>query len=267
MLPHVFVGCSSEAAQHVAPVIQLKLARTAMVQIWNQGLFSPGTYVLDVLSERADGFDFAILIFAADDVVESRGKSYVAVRDNTVLEAGFFLAHLGRLRTFIMAPSMEGLKLPSDFDGLTRVPYPKEMSPDLILSELEPACYTLRTRIQELGKRERPEARMSDGAIVVLALLAAAPNTPLVTVRKVVAHFNGDADDAHLGWEKATQYLVLNLSQLGLVEFATAGVSVTSLQLTRKGRVNAQDAEFKAALRRVLTSPRGAGLTEFFPTS
>jgi predicted nucleotide-binding protein len=70
--------------------MQAELARAANVQIWTQDFFPPGSYVLDVLAEKANRFDFAILIFAADDVLESRGKRYLAARDNTVLEAGFF---------------------------------------------------------------------------------------------------------------------------------------------------------------------------------
>jgi CRP/FNR family cyclic AMP-dependent transcriptional regulator len=132
MLPHIFVGSSTEAAEHVAAVIQAELSRVATVQIWNQDFFPPGSYVIDTLAEKVNRFDFAILIFAADDLLESRGKRYLVARDNTVLEAGFFLAQLGRMRTFIVAPSADNLKLPSDFSGLTRITCPKELSLDLI---------------------------------------------------------------------------------------------------------------------------------------
>jgi predicted nucleotide-binding protein len=86
----VFIGSSLETAQVIVPHIRCGLW-VAQVQVWNQDdFFPPGCYVLDVLEERADDFDCAVIIFAADDTAEIKGKKCLIARDNTVLEYGFF---------------------------------------------------------------------------------------------------------------------------------------------------------------------------------
>jgi hypothetical protein len=264
MKPRVFIGSSSEAAEHVAPVIQSELSQVASAQIWNQSFFPPGTYVLDVLAEKAATFDFAILVFAADDVVESRGKRFLAARDNTVLEAGYFLAELGRLRTFIVAPDADGLKIPSDMSGLSWIPYPGNLDPDLIRAELGPSCFTLRTRIQQLGARSRPETQLSEGMTVVLGLLSATRVTLPIRVQELLARFNGDASFAHPGWEKSTQYLLWSLSNHGLVELSKVD-SFGGFQLTTRGRSHTQSPQFKFALKRIQMSDRGARIADILP--
>jgi predicted nucleotide-binding protein len=67
--PVVFLGCSTEATEFIAPAIQDDLNRYALVQMWNQGFFRPGRYILEELTDQAKRFDFALLLFAADDIV------------------------------------------------------------------------------------------------------------------------------------------------------------------------------------------------------
>jgi predicted nucleotide-binding protein len=45
--------------------------------------------------------DFAILVLAADDIVESRDATHNAPRDNVIREHGFFTGGLGRGRVYI----------------------------------------------------------------------------------------------------------------------------------------------------------------------
>ena len=262
MLPYIFVGCSSEAAEHVASAIQAELARTANLQIWNQDFFPPGGYVLDTLAEKASRFDFAILIFAADDVLESRGNRYLAVRDNTVLEAGFFLAHLGRKRTFIVTPNEPSLKLPSDLLGLTRVAYPKELRVDLIRAELGPACTQMRNRINELGKRDGVESKLSEGMIAAMGLIESRSTVDLHDLSEFLAGLNQGSEPDCLAWRKAAQYLILYLVEAGLVEY-TVGSSVR-LKLSKAGTELANSDSFKGRLSGILGSDRGALVVRLF---
>jgi hypothetical protein len=262
MLPYVFIGSSSEAAEHVASAVQAELARAANVQIWNQDFFPPGSYVLDTLAEKADRFDFAIFIFAADDVVESRGKRYLAARDNTVLEAGFFLAHLGRKRTFIVAPNEPDLKLPSDLHGLTRIPYPHQLSMDLIRAEMGPACTQMRNSIRELGKRNSIESKLSDGMITVLGLIEARSSVSPPDLGELLARFNRGNKTDRQAWGKAAQYLILYLEQAGLIEH-TVLTSMT-LKLSKAGIELARSEAFKRKLNEILVTDRGALVRALF---
>jgi predicted nucleotide-binding protein len=50
-------------------------------------------------------FDFAVMVFTPDDVIESRKKVEKAPRDNVVFELGLFLSRPeGPQRTFVIAP-------------------------------------------------------------------------------------------------------------------------------------------------------------------
>jgi len=262
MLPHVFIGSSSEAAENVASAMQAELARAAHVQIWTQDFFPPGSYVLDVLAEKASRFDFAILIFAADDVLESRGKRYLAARDNTVLEAGFFLALLGRKRTFIVAPSEPDLKLPSDLHGLTRVSYPRELSVELIRAEMGPACTLIRSSIRDLGKRHDLESKLSDGMIAALGLIEARQNLSPSELGDLLARLNTGKKSDHQAWGKAAQYLTLYLEQAGLIEIAV--LTSTTIKLSRLGAELAGSEAFKRKLNEILVSGRGDSARSLF---
>ena len=42
---------------------------------------------------------------------------------DALFELGLFMGHLGRERTFVVHPSGESVKIPSDLAGLTTAPY------------------------------------------------------------------------------------------------------------------------------------------------
>jgi predicted nucleotide-binding protein len=135
----VFIGCASEDLP-AAQKIQNQLRRTALVQIWNQGAFKSGGYVLETLLRLVKEYDCAIFLLTANDIIEHRGNRYLVARDNVIFEAGLFYSQLGRQRTFLIVPEVADLKLPSDLDGLIKLSYrPPHMQSDMELS-LAPAC-------------------------------------------------------------------------------------------------------------------------------
>ena len=99
--PKVFIGSSSEGLD-VARSLKHELSDVAKITLWNEGVFALSRSYLESLIEALDSFDFAILIFRADDVVTSRAISSSATRGNVLFELGLFMGRLGRSRTFVV---------------------------------------------------------------------------------------------------------------------------------------------------------------------
>lgn len=237
--PIAFLACSSEAAVNIAPSIQAMVSRSAIVQMWTQDFFRPGRFVLEELVDQAGKFDFCLILFAADDIVNLRGKKYIAARDNTVLEAGLFISKIGRYRTLILLPDMPNLRLPSDLAGLTVIKYPAKPDPDLISAELGPACREIVRAIDSLGFKEITAPITTGGMLAVMKVFESALVLGDGGIELILATFSGaitlglkagayeedviivadkqhtwesrDETREHKGWEKAGQYCVLFL--------------------------------------------------------
>jgi predicted nucleotide-binding protein len=118
-LPQIFVASSQESLKY-AHAIQKNLDDDADVTVWNQGVFRLSSFGIESLSKVLDKSDFAIFVFAPDDVLQLRKKSYAAVRDNVVFELGLFMGKLGRPRTFMVVPKgSKDLRIPTDLVGIT----------------------------------------------------------------------------------------------------------------------------------------------------
>ena len=88
--PMIFIGCSSETmpiAEKVRAALKTDLNE---VRIWNEGVFQASKSTLDSLIDTARAYDFGVLILDANDVIESRGQTTVAPRDNVIFELGMF---------------------------------------------------------------------------------------------------------------------------------------------------------------------------------
>jgi hypothetical protein len=116
--PKVFVG-SSEKNLKVAGLLAQALKKDAEVIIWNEGVFDLNRGVLEGLLSKLDEFDFAVLVWAADDMTLSNGQLSPSARDNVLFECGLFMGRLGRDRVFIVCDESAELRIPSDFAGVT----------------------------------------------------------------------------------------------------------------------------------------------------
>lgn len=155
--PRVFIGSSAEGEQ-VALTLQVALDAQAdcEVTVWSQGVFGAGTYPLPTLIQTAQQADFAILVMTADDVVTSRNIEGPAPRDNVILEFGLFLGALGDTRrALVLCPKSPQVKLPSDLAGLTRL-HPYDSNHSSLRAALGPAALSVKTVIDEHGRRPRP---------------------------------------------------------------------------------------------------------------
>lgn len=95
MKPTLFVASSVEGIE-LAKSLQLNLQHSIDVSLWNQTNFSPSTSTLESLLDTVRGLDFGVFVFSPDDVLRSRGKSYLSARDNVLFECGPFFGRLGR---------------------------------------------------------------------------------------------------------------------------------------------------------------------------
>lgn len=155
--PRVFFISSKESLE-VAKGLRHGLRYTeADSELWSDDdIFPAGSYPLDMLEKQVDTADFGVAIAHPDDIVHSRDKKSAAPRDNVLFELGFFMSRLKRERTFLLVPKGgPELKLPSDFKGLTPIPYTplsgaKGEVPTKVLSS---TIYELEQRINTLGCR------------------------------------------------------------------------------------------------------------------
>lgn len=122
--PKVFIG-SSQANLRVAELITngLRDKGCADVQPWYEGVFDLNEGYLETLTTKVREFDFAVLVFAPDDLTQSEGTAARSPRDNVLFEAGLFMGALGRRRVFIVCDKSTKIKIPTDFAGVSLLTY------------------------------------------------------------------------------------------------------------------------------------------------
>jgi predicted nucleotide-binding protein len=146
-LPRIFVGSSKESKKYAA-AINGNLDEQANVTVWNQNVFKLTKTALESLVEQLSETDYAIFVFAPDDVLKLRKEKFFAVRDNIIFELGLFMGRLGRDRTFIVAPrNGKKLRIPSDLFGLTMGTFNANREDRKWRSALGPFCDEVMERI------------------------------------------------------------------------------------------------------------------------
>ncbi|MDB4892332.1 MAG: cyclic nucleotide-binding domain protein [Gemmatimonadetes bacterium] len=146
----VFVISSAEALPIARAIENAFEYDPFNLTVWTDGVFKASWYPVESLEQQLDSSDFAVAIASPDDVVESRGESAAAARDNVIFELGLFIGRLGRKRSFLLEPRGEEVKLPSDLSGITTIPY-RPASGTAIGPAVGPACNKMREIINDLG--------------------------------------------------------------------------------------------------------------------
>lgn len=149
--PRLFIASSKEGLDY-AYAIQKNLDDDADVTVWTQGIFDLSATTVESLIGALDKFDFAIFVFAPDDVLRIRQRKFVAVRDNVVFELGLFMGKLGRDRTFIVVPKSSDLRIPTDLAGITPGKFNPERNDGNLSAALGAFCNDVRLQIRT-GKR------------------------------------------------------------------------------------------------------------------
>jgi hypothetical protein len=162
--PRVFIGSSTEGLE-VAQALQFQLKGDANVTLWNEGVFELTSPYLGSLLKATDRFDYAILVFRADDEVISRGVTSPVTRGNVVFELGLFLGAIGADRTFVVYDTCKRPKVISDLEGITFAPFDSAADAN-ILSAVAPAVFFIRQQLKR---------RISDYGSSQLLFLASNP--------------------------------------------------------------------------------------------
>jgi hypothetical protein len=148
----IFVGSSTESLDF-AHTIQVLLDDFADVTVWSQGVFGLGQTTIEALEAAMAKFDFAVLVFGADDLVLTRGVEQKSARDNILIETGLFVGRFGRERTFLVCAKDEAIKIPTDLAGLSVAGFLVARHSADPLASLGPACTQIRRAVQSLGPR------------------------------------------------------------------------------------------------------------------
>lgn len=151
--PSVFIGSSSEGLEFARAVRSL-LTQDAEITLWNEGLFGLGSTFIETLITSLSRFDFAILIFTPDDIIQSRDVETFSPRDNVIFELGLFMGFLGRSRTFVLHQSNAKVKIPSDLAGMVTATYEWPREDKSYKSAVGAACDSIRDVIRDLGIAE-----------------------------------------------------------------------------------------------------------------
>lgn len=114
--PKLFIG-SSTRAYDTATKIKNCLSTVADCTLWKEPeVWEPNKSTFDNLLRMAGYFDFGVFVATADDLTLVSDKLVFEPRDNVILEMALFLGAMGRHKSFLLVE--EGIKLPSDFDGI-----------------------------------------------------------------------------------------------------------------------------------------------------
>jgi len=155
--PSLFIGSSSEGIEFARAVRSL-LEQDAEVTIWKEGFFGLGSTYIETLINSLPRFDFAILVFTPDDLVNSREVHAFGPRDNVIFELGLFMGRLGRSRTFILHQA-DAVKIPTDLSGVTTAKYEWPRGDNNHTSAVGSACDSIRKVIRDLGVSETKTAK------------------------------------------------------------------------------------------------------------
>ena len=101
--PRLFIASSVETLP-VAEAVNVNLDHDLEVTIWKNGTFKLSSSAIDDLVEKSSAVDFALFIFAPNDIALIRSRAEHVVRDNVIFEMGLFVGAIGKSRSFILKP-------------------------------------------------------------------------------------------------------------------------------------------------------------------
>ncbi|UTA49122.1 nucleotide-binding protein [Simiduia sp. 21SJ11W-1] len=148
--PRLFIASSIESLP-VAEAVNVNLDHELEVTLWKNGTFKLSSTAIDDLVEKSSVVDFALFIFAPDDIATIRSRSEHVVRDNVLFEMGLFVGAIGKSRSFILKPRNTEMHLPTDLLGVTPADYDASRSDGDLVSATNRACSLIKAQIETLG--------------------------------------------------------------------------------------------------------------------
>lgn len=148
--PRLFIASSVESIP-IAEAVNVNLDHKFEVTIWTGGTFKLSSSTIEDLVEKSSTVDFALFIFAPDDVAIIRDENQHIVRDNVVFELGLFVGAIGKERSFILKPRDVDIHLPTDLLGMTPADYDPNRSDGDLVSAINRACSLIKIEAASLG--------------------------------------------------------------------------------------------------------------------
>lgn len=148
--PRLFIASSVESLS-IAEAVNVNLDHDFEVTIWKNGTFRLSSSTIEDLVEKSSTVDFALFIFAPDDITTIRDRKEHVVRDNVIFEMGLFVGAIGKLRSFVLKPRDVEMHLPTDLLGLTLADYNANRSDGDLVSATNRACSLIKSETQRLG--------------------------------------------------------------------------------------------------------------------
>lgn len=148
--PRLFIASSVESLP-VAEAVNVNLDHEFEVTLWKNGTFKLSSTVIDDLVEKSSFVDFALFIFAPEDIATIRNRQEHVVRDNVIFEMGLFVGAIGKSRSFILKPRDIEMHLPTDLLGVTPADYDSGRSDYDLVSATNRACTLIKAEAERLG--------------------------------------------------------------------------------------------------------------------
>ena len=148
--PRLFIASSIESLP-IAEAVNVNLDRDFEVTIWTNGTFKLSSSTIEDLVEKSSTVDFALFIFAPDDIATIRNRNEHVIRDNVIFEMGLFVGAIGKSRSFVLKPRNVDMHLPTDLLGVTPADFDANRSDGDLVSATNRACSLIKSEVQQLG--------------------------------------------------------------------------------------------------------------------
>lgn len=148
--PRLFIASSAESLP-IAEAVNVNLDHDFEITIWKNGTFKLSSSTIDDLVEKSSTVDFALFIFAPDDITAIRSRNEHVVRDNVIFEMGLFVGAIGKSRSFILKPRNVEMHLPTDLLGVNPADYDATRSDGDLVSATNRACSLIKSEVERLG--------------------------------------------------------------------------------------------------------------------
>jgi hypothetical protein len=148
--PRLFIASSVESLP-IAEAVNVNLDHEFEITIWKNGTFKLSSSTIDDLVEKSSTVDFALFIFAPDDIASIRSRNEHVVRDNVIFEMGLFIGAIGKSRSFILKPRDVDMHLPTDLLGVTPTDYDASRTDGDLVSATNRACSLIKSDVNRIG--------------------------------------------------------------------------------------------------------------------
>lgn len=148
--PRLFIASSVESLA-IAEAVNVNLDHNFEVTLWANGTFRLSSSTIEDLVEKSSTVDFALFIFAPDDIMTIRDRNEHVVRDNVIFEMGLFVGAIGKSRSFVLKPRDVDMHLPTDLLGVTPADFDANRSDGDLVSATNRACSLIKSEVNRIG--------------------------------------------------------------------------------------------------------------------